>query len=230
MTNHSSKTPEIDREKLQAEIRRLEPEIIADMLDDAIDLLPPSKLQKIAKRYLNLERLRPDAVALTRENLLATVKAFEKASLLGNYYETFHVNSKNFTRRSTGTSTWIAIYLRHLDRCVSSVGKIPPLEVRKAMDVLFGLLDHIDESRIDIIFFADEAGSWQVAVNWDKVLPAWFKVLSATAEPEEYARGTLDRIIRHYSYGSDKMLPRARRIATPEQRKALTQIEREQMS
>src|SRR5438093_5397812 len=62
--------------------------------------------------------------------------------------------------------------------------KSNPTEVRQAMDILFGLLNHIDKGDDDVIFFADEGGSWQVGVDWAKVLPVWFKVLSATAEPE----------------------------------------------
>ena len=37
--------------------------------------------------------------------------------------------------------------------------KEKPAELREAMDILFGLLDHIDECRDDVIFFADEGGS-----------------------------------------------------------------------
>ncbi|HEY5913693.1 MAG TPA: hypothetical protein VJA21_24155 [Verrucomicrobiae bacterium] len=93
--------------------------------------------------------------------------------------------------------------------------------MRAARDILFGLLDHIDECLDDVIFFADEGGSWQVGVDWAKVLPVWFKVLSSTAEPRDYAERITAMISRHYSYGRDKMLALARRTATPEQRKAL---------
>ena len=100
MTNHAGKMSEIDREKLRAEIRKLGTEYAFYMLDDAIELLPPSKLRKIAKKYIDLERLRPDAETVTEENLLAKVKAFEKASLAGEYFESFNVNSKNFTKQA----------------------------------------------------------------------------------------------------------------------------------
>lgn len=212
---------EIDREKLRAAIRKLGNEYIVYMLDDAIDLLPPSKLRKIAKKYLELNLLCPDAEKSTKESLVAKVKTFEKASLAGDYYESFNVNSKNCTEKSAGTSAWIATYRRHLDYCVTSASKGNPWEVSQAMDILFGLLDQIDECRDDIIFFADEAGSWQVGVDWARVLPAWFKVLSATAEPEEYAKRITNLLSRHYNYGSATILPVARRVATPEQRKAL---------
>jgi hypothetical protein len=108
---------------------------------------------------------------------------------------------------------------------VLNAKKRDPAEVRQAMDILFGLLDHIDKSNDDVIFFADEGGSWQVGVDWAKVLPVWFKVLSATAEPEEYAERITALLSRHYNYGRDKMLAIARRTATTQQRKALAQAE-----
>jgi len=230
MTNRSGEMIEIDRDKLRAEIRRLGNEYILYMLDDTIDLLPPSKLRKIAKKYIDLKLLRPDAGRMAQESLLEEVKRFEKASLTGDYYESFYVNSKNFMEKSPGTSAWIAAYLRHLNRCVTDASKGDPTEVRKAMDILFGLLDHIDRCHDDVIFFADEGGSWQVGVDWDRVLPAWFKVLSTTTGPAEFAGRITAVLSRHYHYGRDKMLPIARRMATPEQRKALAKIEREQES
>jgi hypothetical protein len=56
------------------------------------------------------------------------------------------------------------------------------------------------------------------------VLPAWFKVLSLTAQPQEYAQRITAMLTRHYHYGRDKMLPVARRIATPAQRQALASV------
>ena len=216
---------QLDRDKLRAEVRKLGSEYDFYMLDDAIGLLPMAKLHKIAKKYIDLKRLRPDAEKATRPNLLSDVNRFEKVSLAGEYYESFDVNSRNCTQQSTGTSAWIADYLRLLDRCVFNAKQSNPAEAREAMDILFGLLNHIDEGHDDDIFFADEGGSWQVGVDWAKVLPVWFKVLSATAAPEEYAGQITALISRHYRYGRDKMLAIARRIATPDQRKALAEVE-----
>ena len=216
---------QLDRDKLRAEVRKLGSEYVFYMLDDAIGLLPMAKLHKIAKNYIDLKRLRPDAEKATRPNLLSDVNRFEKVSLAGEYYESFDVNSRNCTQQSTGTSAWIADYLRLLDRCVINAKQSNPAEAREAMDILFGLLNHIDEGHDDVIFFADEGGSWQVGVDWAKVLPVWFKVLSATAAPEEYAGQITALISRHYRYGRDKMLAIARRIATPDQRKALAEVE-----
>jgi hypothetical protein len=63
-----------------------------------------------------------------------------------------------------------------------------------------------------------------MGIDWEKVLPAWFIVLSATVEPAEYAR-RIDAILnRHYADGRAKMLSMAQGIATPEQRQALPRL------
>jgi len=216
---------QIDLDKLRATIRKMGNEYVFYMLDEAIDLLPQAKLLKLVKGYIDPERLRPDGKA--KGNLLSDVKAFEKASLVGEYYEDFDVNYKNCMEKSTGTTAWIAECRRLLDRCVAQEKKGDPAEVRQAFDIIFGILDHIDECRDDVIFFADEAGSWQVGIDWDKVLPPWFRVLSAAAEPEEYACRITGLLEHHYNYESEKMLAVARKTATPAQRKALSKVRRE---
>jgi hypothetical protein len=216
---------QIDRDKLRAEVRKLGSECVLSMLYDAIELLPPAKLRKLAKNYLDLKRLRPNAEKATSLSLLTDVKRFEKASLAGEYYESFRVNSQNYTQQSAGTSAWIAECRRLLDRSVINAKESNPAQVREAMDILFGLLNHLDEGHDDVIFFADEGGSWQVGVDWAKVLPVWLKVLSATAEPEEYAERITALLSCHYSYGRYKMLAIARRTATTHQRKALAEVE-----
>jgi hypothetical protein len=219
---------EIDRDKLREAVRKLRNEYVFYMLDDAIDLLPPTKLYKIAKKYLDVKRLRPDSEQASKASMLEEVKAFEEASLAGEYYESFNVNSQNYMEKSTGTIAWITGCNRLLDRCVREGKKGDPVDVCQAFDIIFSLLDHIDDCNDDVIFFADEAGSWQVGVDWDKVLPPWFEVLSAAASPDEYA-GRIDILLEHhYEYGRKKMLSVARKTGTPDQRKALTEVSRKQ--
>ena len=74
----------IDRDKLREAIRRLGAESIFCMLDDAIDLLPPAKLQRVVRKYLDLKRLRQPSEKTAHASLLATVKAFDKASRAGD--------------------------------------------------------------------------------------------------------------------------------------------------
>ena len=211
----------IDRDKLRAAVRNLGAEYVFYMLDDAIEILPLSKLHKIAKKYIDLKKICPEAEMPTKSGLLVDVKLFEKSSLAREYFQSFDVNSRNCTVQSTGTSAWIAQCLRLFDRCIVDSRKGDPAEVCKAMEILFALLSRIDNQPDDIIFFADEGGSWQIGVDWPRVLPAWFKVLSATTEPEEFATRIRSLLSRHYRRDRDKMLTVARRTATPQQRLAL---------
>jgi hypothetical protein len=213
---------QIDPSKVRAALRRLGDDSVFYLLNEAIDLLPQAKLLKLVKRYLDPSELEPDGE--DRGNLLSDVKAFEKASLSGEYYESFNVNSKNCTVKSTGTRAWIATCHRLLDCCTTQARKGDSADVRQAFEIIFGLLDHIDECLDDVIFFADEAGSWQVGVDWNKVLPSWFRVLSATAGPEEYAERITVLLEHHCNSGSEKMLSIARRKGTPQQRKAVSDI------
>ena len=211
----------IDRDKLRSAVRRLGNEYIYYMLDDAIELLPPSKLVKLAGRYLDVKSLQ--ASGPKHAGLLAEVKAFEKASRAGDYYESFAVNSKNCSEVSGGTRAWIAECERLFGRCVAATGKGNPGETCGAFEMLFALLQHIDKGMDDVVFFADEGGSWQVGVDWQKVLPAWFTCLSATVEPDEYARRVVDVVDRFVKYDRDKHLTAASRKASAAQRKALAE-------
>lgn len=209
----------IDRDKLRAALRRLGDEYVFYMLDEAIDILPPAKLVKLVSRYLDVKQLRPDAVGKT--NLLAEVRAFDTASRAGKYYESFNVNSKNVMDKSTGTRAFIADCNRLLDRCVTQAPKGDAAEIREAIELVLGLLHYIDECNDDVIFFADEAGSWQVGVDWAKVLPAWISCLSRTSEPDEYARRVLEVVDEFDKHDRGKHLATARRLGTAAQRKAL---------
>lgn len=220
----------IDRGKLRAAIRKLGHEYIFYMLDDAIDLLPRSKLHQIARKYLGVEGLLTNGETAAPANLLAAVKAFDKASRAGEYYESFAVNSRNYREKSTGTTAWVAEFRRLLNRCVAEHRKVQPTDAREVFDVLFGLLDHIDECNDDVIFFADEGGAWQVGVDWQRVLPPWFRLLSVTAAPAEYAERVTTLLRHHCAYESDNMLAVARKVATAEQRKALAGVADRQAS
>jgi hypothetical protein len=209
----------IDPAKLRVVLQGLSDQQVRYIFEEMIDVLPQAKLVKFLKPFVDPAQLRPDSTAKGR--LLADVRAFEKASLAGEYYEAFRVDSRNYREKSGGTRAWIAECERLLDRCTAAVGRTDPMEVCQGFDILFALLDRIDEGDDNIVFFADEGGSWQVGVNWEKVLPAWFTCFAATVGPEEYARRVVEMIEEHGSYRRDKYLAGARRSATPAQRKAL---------
>jgi len=210
----------IDRRKLRAAIRKLRRDYVFSMLDEAVDVLSEDALVRLVKGYLDVSRLMPDV--REEATLLADVKAFEKASLAREYYEGFAVNSHNFTEQSNGTSAWLCECRRLLERCVAAQEKGEPTEICQAFEILFDLLDHIDEGDDDMIFFADEGGSWQVGVDWREVLPAWFKVLGATASPVEFAERVVLLVGCHCGCDRDELVAAALTAATPEQREVLS--------
>ena len=213
--------PELDRAKLRDALRTIGDESVFYMLDEAINLLPPDKLAKLVGQYIQLERLRPDAGATAKTSLLEHVTAFDAASRSGKYYVSFNVNSKNYMDSSTGTRAFIAECRRQLDRCVAQASKGATAETREAFDVIFALLKHIDEGHVDVVFFADEGGSWLVGVDWRKVFPAWFRCLSRSAEPEDFANAVVATVDAFDEHSRGTYFAAARKVATASQGKAL---------
>jgi hypothetical protein len=214
--------PEIDRGKLRERLRRLGDEYVFYMLDDAIDLLPPAKLAKLVGQYIDVRQLQPDASSASGERtLLAEVKDFDARSRAGHYYESFNVNSKNCMETSAGTRSFIADCRRLLDRCVAGSSKGDPAEARAGFETIFELLRYIDECHDDVVFFADEAGAWQVGVVWAAVFPAWFHCLSRTAEPGEFAQAVVKAVDGFEFFARDKHFATAKKWGTAAQCHAL---------
>jgi len=209
----------LDREKLRAAIRNMGGDYIFFMLDDAITLLPEAKLRNLVENYLNTAAFCADGTR--KQNLLADAIAFQKASLSGSYYNGRAGRGKNRDEDPIETLSWIADCRRLLDRCAKQTAKRNAAEVCQAFEIVFGLLDHIDEGHDDVVSFADESGSCQMGFDWEKVLPAWFRALSATVEPAEYTH-RIDAVLnRHCAFKRNRMLAVARNAATPAQRQAL---------
>ena len=76
----------------------------------------------------------------------------------------------------------------------------------KAMDLIFELLEQIDNGSDDIIFFADEGGSWQVDVDAEMVLPVRYTGLAAATCSREYDQRALEVIEAWGSYDREQHL------------------------
>ena len=61
-------------------------------------------------------------------------------------------------------------------------------------------------------------------MDWKRVLPAWFRALSATAGLPEYVRRIATLLNCHYKCRRVEMLAEAGRMATPAQRQVLTKL------
>ncbi len=213
-------TMPIDISLLRESIRtELEIEELLSLLDRAIELIPQERLPELIEGFFDPDLLSVDQ--LSEHPLLEDVLDFHSDSLAGLYYDDFEVNSKNFLNLSRGTINWIAEYKRLLNRCIQESSQGEPDQIRQAFDLLFNLLDKVDECRDDIIFFADEAGAWQVGVEWDELLPCYFKVLAAVAQPQEYAECAIKIVKSHANYNSDNYFKLALEVAKRPQQKVL---------
>ena len=215
-------TTRIDRDKLRVALEGLDEDAVFDMLREALDLLPPAKLAAVVGRHLDVTRLRPDTTGSgAMRALLAQVRAFDAASRTGLYYESFRVNSRNFMEQSRGTREFIAECNRLFARCVALAPHADPAEASEAFEILLNLLRSIDEGHDDIVFFADEAGAWQVGVNWATVFPTWFRCLSQTAAPDEYARRVAQAVDDFMDHAPDEYFAMAGKMGTVAQGEAL---------
>jgi hypothetical protein len=208
-----------NRATIRAALRRLSNEEIYYILGEVLEMLPLAKAEKLIKGYIDLSQFQPEGQKPA--NHLEEITEFRQASLRGDYYESFDVNSKNCTEISKGTRAWYFEFNRLLNLCVTAVRKGDKSEIRQALEICFGLLHHIDEGHDDVIFFADEGGSWQAGVDWEKVLAAYFRCLSATAPPQEFADRVIGIVDEFQHFARDRHFYRAKSIGTDSQRQAL---------
>jgi len=118
-------------------------EYIFYMLDDAITLLPETKLRKVVESYLDLTE--PYSDGTENQGLLVEGKAFQAASQSGSYYNGAARHGKNREENPIETLAWIADCRRLLGRCTKQAAKHnQAAEVCQAFEIVFGLLDHID--------------------------------------------------------------------------------------
>jgi hypothetical protein len=210
----------IDIRSLRQHIRQeLDTEELLRLLDRAIELIPQEQLPQLIEGFFGPDLLQVDATP--NKAILDEVRDFYDSSFAGVYYEDFRVNSRNFMDRSRGTINWIAEFNRLMQRCVEVCRDGDYPKVQQAFDLLFELLDTLDEDPDAIIFFADEAGAWQVGVDWDTVLPAYFTALANVAKPKAYAQAVLKVVTAHVDYDRDKHLQTALKVAKPTQQKAI---------
>lgn len=217
-----AKAGPIDRDKLAAEIEHLHDDDVVDLFHAALAVLSDAQVVELIGHRIDVDRLRPDVpgVGGMRE-LLVDVRAFDAACRRGSYYEGFNVNSRNYMEKSQGTRNFIAECKLLFRRCVTIGPTGDPGEACEAFELLFDLLRRIDDGGDDIIFLADEAGSWQVGVDWDEVIPAWSACLSQTVEPEEYARRLVSVVDEFEDFSRDKHLTAAKKVGSAAHREAI---------
>jgi hypothetical protein len=214
--------PGIDVEKLRVALRRMSRRNLLKIADRALEIVPRAKLRALVGDMVGIDELAEGKRGPTP--LLDEVRNFHDASLRGEHYESFNVNSKNYMDKSRGTEGFIAELKRLLGKCIRASAKGPRRPVREAFELLLVLLRRIDEDSDSVVFFADEGGVWQVGVDWSSALPAYFQCLGDCASGDEFAR-EVDRAIEDFAdHALPKHMAAARRVANAEQKAALRRL------
>ncbi len=211
----------IDLEKLRVALRRLSRGNLLMVAERAIEIVPKAKLRALVGDMVQIDELAEGKRGPTP--LLEEVRKFHDASLRGEYYESFNVNSNNYMDQAEGTEAFIAEIDRLLGECIKAATKGPRATVRTAFELLLAVLRRIDEDSDSVIFFADEGGVCQVGVDWRPTLAAYFQCLAESASGEEFARA-VDLAISVADYERPKHLAAARRVANVEQKAALRRL------
>ena len=219
MTSHITNL-EILRKELRA-MRRGDLLIIAER---AIELVPKATLKALVGDYVHVDDLAE--ASATPNAFLDEVQTFHIDSLAGRYFEDFAVNSSNCTEHSRGTDAFIAEFKRLLRGCISAADSGQYEVARQAFELLFGLLRHIDECHDDVLFFADEGGSWQLGIDWHSAFAAYFRCLAETATAADFATNVDQTIEDFAEHERPQHLRSAHSVANAAQRATLEPLER----
>jgi hypothetical protein len=167
------------------------------------------------------------ALPVDRKDLLKRIKTFHTASLAGEYYAPFVIDSKNFMHIPEETKEWFDTLGNLLGECVRLTGRGDHYSAVKGFDLLYDLVDQMENG--EEIVFADEYGSWMITADEKNCIAAYLTSLSAIASPEAYTETAL-RLIRRDGLQSfsGKVYESAVRVATEEQTASLkAEIERQ---
>ncbi len=214
---------EIDRDRVRAEARKLDGVGLRVWLDRAIDLLPDEAFPALIADYVQLRDVL--AEENPRPDLLDTIRQFHRDGLAGRYYEAFVVSWRNDMEKSRGTQTFIAEHSRLVEACLDAEQAGDLATAAEGLGLLIDLLREIDRFERDIVFFADEGGSWQVGVRWDRVLPAWFRSLSSAMDARGWAKTVAEALSDFAGHKMAALFEAARVAGTAAQKDALAKYE-----
>lgn len=213
-------TSKLDWDVVRPELRKMSKGELLSILGRAYALIADEQVHHVLGRWVPLDRL-AESARVAERTLVGKAEQFHEDSLRGLYYDAFDVNSKNCTDISEGTETWGDEARIFFDRAVEASERGEHEEARVVFELLWDLFARIDAIE-RIVFFADEHASWQIWMDYRKVLPAYFASLAATADAATFGPRILHIIERHDRGQRDKGLAEARAVAaTDEQRQAV---------
>jgi hypothetical protein len=203
----------IDREKLAVRLRRVDRSELFIAIERALSLIPVEQLGQLLVRPRRVDEVLSDGEA--PGCLVEAVRKFDQESRRHKYYEPFDVNWKNSNDVCKATEAWFAECERLFRACTKWAARGFHDEARAAFEAMFALVGRMNDGE-DIVFFADEGGSYMLSVSWPGLLAAYSSCL-AEVEPEDFV-GTVGGLIGEYAgYRSTECWAAVRAVASPAQ-------------
>ena len=167
-------------------IRTLERERLLILLARTLDRMTTNDLEALLADH---ERGTSTPTASRRDgSLVEVVEHFCEEARSGTYFQEWWAKGKYGSyipspkTEEFGAKTTLLLHL-----CVAEAKEGNPKEVCAAYEMILGLLEEIDRfDRDDIVFWADEPGTWQLGIDWVRVIPPYLRCLAKVLPPKEF--------------------------------------------
>jgi hypothetical protein len=185
-----------DRSQLFDILKRQKKSVLLDLLERSYDVMDP-KQQRAVFGALTKQ---PPTAKVKAAALLEEVEQFRRDSLAGKYYQSFMINSKNWTHIPDKTDEWFDRLGDLLKDTSKLTGQGNHAEAVACFDRLYALIGAMESGDKEIVF-ADELGSWMIPVREEVWVADYLISLAATTTPDEFAAKAIP-LIRRDSYQS----------------------------
>ena len=190
-----------------------DPSALLNLLRAAYDAMDHDQRQAVFGR---LAKAQPPA-PVEGETLLDEVEEFRRASLAGEYYAPFAINSKNYRHIPEETKEWFERLGDLLQASVQLTTQGDHLHAAACFSGLYELIYVME--RGEEIVFADEIGSWLIPGDEKQAIAAYMASLAAIAAPDEFTKAALPLIQRDSRQSfATQAYASAARVATAAQR------------
>lgn len=195
------------------------PRVLLDYLEAAFNQMDNNQRWAVFEKAMK----KAEPLAVNAKTLLKEVEKFDRDSRKGAYYESFDMNSKNYSHIPEETEEWF----EKLGDLLSDAARLSKQGEHavavKCFRILY-ILAELMESGEEIVF-AHEYGMWMLSVDEEPLIATYLASLAAISTPEEYAASVLP-LVRRDSYESfmHKTYNAALRAADKEQKARLKAV------
>jgi hypothetical protein len=172
----------VDWAQLSEILKRRKKAALLELLEQAFFEMEPEQQRAVFGELLE----KAPAAKVESAVLQEEVAQFERDSLSKRYYQSFMINSKNWTHVPAKTHEWFDRMGDLLKDASRLTRQGDHAEAAACFERLFALIERM-ESGDDQIVFADEYGSWMIPVEEKEWVADYLTSLAATTTPDEFA-------------------------------------------